>query len=364
MGSGARPRRAIAAASSLARPALIAAALIALAACGGTAGSATPGASEPGTSASASAGASEGRTWRNPVYPFDFPDPHVLRVGTDYYAYSTNAGTSNIPVIRSTDLARWKRVGDALPALPAWAQLNFGNAWAPGVIALADDDYRLFFVARDREGDRQCIGVARGTDPTGPFADESERALVCQLEIGGSIDPYPFRDADGSLWLLWKNDGNCCAKQVSLWAQRLAPDAMSLVGEPTLLISRDRTWELPLIENPALVRADGRYYLFYSANWWAGPDYAVGYAVCETVTGPCRKPVDGPIFRYSPEATGPGGEAFFDDPAGNLWMAYHAWTGAAVGYPGGLRTLRLERLSFAAGAPVIDGPTTDPQPLP
>ena len=30
---------------------------------------------------------------------------------------------------------------------------------------------------------------------------------------------------------------------------------------------------------------------------------------------------------------GPGGEAFFTDDEGNLWMAYHAWTGANVGYP-------------------------------
>src|SRR5262249_40793601 len=32
-------------------------------------------------------------------YPYDFPDPSVLRVGTRYYAYSTNAGAGNIQVL-------------------------------------------------------------------------------------------------------------------------------------------------------------------------------------------------------------------------------------------------------------------------
>ena len=30
---------------------------------------------------------------------------------------------------------------------------------------------------------------------------------------------------------------------------------------------------------------DGRYYLFYSGNAYMSPDYAVGYAVADKVTG-------------------------------------------------------------------------------
>lgn len=32
------------------------------------------------------------------------------------------------------------------------------------------------------------------------------------------------------------------------------------------------------------------YYLFYSANWYASYQYAVGYATCTTPVGPCVKP--------------------------------------------------------------------------
>jgi beta-xylosidase len=136
------------------------------------------------------------------------------------------------------------------------------------------------------------------------------------------------------------------------------------VGEPTKLIIRDQAWERPLIENPAMVHAGDQYYLFYSGNWWESIDYAVGYAICETVAGPCEKPLKQPLIKYTGQVMGPGGQSFFTDEDGDLWMAYHAWTGANVGYPAGERTLRIDPVEFVEGKPVIEGPTEDPQPLP
>ncbi|MGH9212101.1 MAG: alternative ribosome rescue aminoacyl-tRNA hydrolase ArfB [Acidimicrobiales bacterium] len=51
-------------------------------------------------------------------FPYDFPDPFVLRAGDTFYGYSTNSGAGDIQVIRSTDLANWELVGNALAALP------------------------------------------------------------------------------------------------------------------------------------------------------------------------------------------------------------------------------------------------------
>jgi beta-xylosidase len=298
------------------------------------------------------------------VYPADFPDPHVLRVGDAYYGYSTNSGTTNLPVIRSSDLVAWERVGDGMTALPAWAKPNFGNTWAPGVIQIGDQ-FVLYFVARDKVSDRQCIGVDAADKPEGPFHDESSEPFICQRDLGGSIDPYPFLDDDGQLYIHWKNDGNCCAKPVELWVQPLSADGLALEGKPVALISRDQAWEIPLIENPAVVRNGDSYFLFYSANWWESANYALGYAICETALGPCVKPQEGPVFETAGEVAGPGGEAFVTDVAGNLWMTYHAWTTGHVGYPVGMRSLRIDRVTFDAdGNPAITGPTSDPQPLP
>lgn len=299
----------------------------------------------------------------NPVYNSDFPDPHVILVGDTYYAYSTNVYPSNIPAITSTDLVHWESLGDVLPALPKWAVPNFQYAWAPGVIQI-EDKFVMYFVARDKEIDKQCIGAGVSDNPAGPFTDTNEEAFICQGEVGGSIDAYPFLDDNGKLYLLWKNDGNCCGFDVWLWIQELSPDGLTLVGEPVQLIQMDQSWERPLIENPAMLKHNGNYYLFYSANKWESHQYAIGYAVCETVLGPCEKPLSEPWFEFKPPVMGPGGEAFFTDKEGNLWMAYHAWTGADVGYPQGKRSLHIDLITFDGDKPVTNGPTFEPQPLP
>jgi beta-xylosidase len=306
-----------------------------------------------------------GPSFTNPVYKFDFPDPHVILVDDTYYAYGTTNGSSvNIHEIRSADLVNWEDLGDALPALPKWSVLNSGYTWAPGVIQI-EDEFLMYYVARDKEIDRQCIGLAVSDNPAGPFTDPNDEAIVCQGELGGSIDAYPFRDDDGKLYLLWKNDGNCCGYDIWLWIQELSPDGMNLVGEPVKLIERDQPWERPLIENPAMVKHDDKYYLFYSGNWWESYEYAIGYAICETVIGPCEKPLDEPWFKYKAPVMGPGGESFFTDPAGNLWMAYHAWAGADVGYSGGgRRSLHIDLVTFEGDKPVTNGPTYTPQLLP
>ena len=321
-----------------------------------------------------------GPTYDNPVFAPDFPDPHVILVDGTYYGYATNSANQNVPIISSDDLASWERERDALPALPSWTGLNFGTRWAPGVIQV-EDTFVLYFVACDAtyrppgfqgqscvlpldRSDRQCLGVATADSPLGPFRDESNKPFICQRELGGSIDAYPFRDVDGQLYLYWKNDGNCCGLPVGLWVQPLSDDGLELIGEPVELIQRDQAWEIPLIENPAMVENDGSYYLFYSGNWWESHLYAVGYALCESPVGPCEKPRDEPIFQFNQGVFGPGGQAFFEDDEGDLVMAYHGWTPPKVGYPEGQRSLHIDPVTFEDGVPVITGPTSDPQPLP
>ncbi len=306
-----------------------------------------------------------GPTYTNPVYDDDFPDPFVLRVGDTYYAYATNVRSNNVPVLRSTDLATWERLGDALPILPKWARSGAGLTWAPAVLPRTGY-YVLYFTARDNASDRQCIGRAVATAPEGKFKDDSAQPLICQTRLGGSIDPSPFVDDDGSAWLVWKNDGNCCGLPVGLWIQRLSDDGLSLVGEPTEILRHDRAWERPLIEGPSLLKHNGKYFLFYSANAYESADYAIGYAVADAIIGPYTKMTrDGPLFARRGAVAGPGGQEFFTDTAGNVWMAYHAWKANRVGYANlGQRSLRIDRVRFEGDAPVLDGPTTDPQPLP
>ncbi len=298
----------------------------------------------------------------------DVADPFILRVGKTYYAYSTEVANVQTPVRRSTDLVNWQYVGDALPVLPGWAQGGF--TWAPEVMPVGNG-YVMYYTARDGASGRQCIGVATSTSPEGPFTDRSKEAFVCQTDLGGSIDASPFVDRDGQRYLYWKNDGNCCNQFTSIWVQKLSADGTKLVGTARDLITNGALWEGNLIEAPNVYRRGNKYYLFYSAAAYDTDTYSVGYAVGTSPTGPFRKQTrDEPWLFTKGAVSGPGGQGVVTDAAGDTWLFYHAWTTGQVGYadpsdpsrPGGVRSLRIDRLTFdASGRPVLRGPTTTEQ---
>lgn len=320
----------------------------------GSPGPGSPGASGP-ASASGSSGAATvlGQPYRNPVYDGDFPDPAVLRVGAEYYAYATQGNGSNIQVLTSGDLTHWNPAPDALPDLGGWA--SGGNTWAPEVLAVGGR-YVMFYVEHDQKSDKQCIGRAVSDKPGGPFVDDRRAPLVCQPALGGSIDPNPVRAADGSLYLYWKNDGNCCGQPVRLWAQQLSPDAASLRGKPVALLSNTRSWQGNLIEAPEMVSHGGRYFLFYSANDYASDRYAVGYASCQGPTGPCTDRSTEPLLASDAVAAGPGHCFVLDLPDGSSVMFFHAWQPAAIGSSVPGRQLWLEPLSWPGGLPRVQPP--------
>lgn len=296
-------------------------------------------------------------TYQNPVYAGDFPDPFVLRVGNTYYAYATNTSGKNVPVLRAEgSLAQWSSLGDALPRLPAWAATGQSLTWAPAVLPRGEG-YVLYYTAHSIADDTQCIGSATASQPQGPYQDDSHQPLVCQIDLGGSIDPSPFVDADGKAYLYWKNDGNSRGTFSALWVQPLSEDGLSLTGQPVELIRRDQAWELPTLEGPAMLLYQNTYYLFYSAGSYDNDNYAMGYAICQTVTGPCQKGSTSPWVASQGNVRGPGGGQVFTDPQGRLWMAYHAWTLPNIGYPNGARSFRIDRLTFKDGKPVLDGPS-------
>jgi len=285
-----------------------------------------------------------------PVDPRPFPDPFVLAVDGRYYAYATNVAGRNVQVITSSDLVTWQVLPDALPHLPAWSRPNY--TWSPVVLA-RPGGYVLYYAVRSAAGSRQAISVAVSPYPGGPFTDTSSAPMIYQQAQGGSIDPSPFVDADGTAYLLWKEDANAIGQPSSLWIQQLAPDGLTLLGQPTALLRHDAAWENPLVEAPSMVLDSGTYYLFYSANWWNTPHYAVGYATADHVLGPYRKTTAaGPWFAADAQVAGPGGQEWFVDGDGRRRMAYHGWPPGQVALHGGPgRSLRIATVSFTSGRP-------------
>jgi beta-xylosidase len=306
-------------------------------------------------------------TYRNPVIRQNFPDPSVLRVGGVYYAYGTNSDTMNIVTATSRDLVHWSAVNEALPQPGTWADQSppsptRNQVWAPEVMATAQGDYAMFYVAREATSQDECIGVARAANPSGPFADSRQEPLLCQRRLGGSIDPSPFRAPDGSLHLLWKNAGNHNHSPDHLWTQPLTP-RLRLVGKRTILLSITRAWEHNTVEGPEMVVHGGVFWLFFAANEYHRRSYVEAVARCRTRHGPCVAGKQ-PLLRADSAASGPGHGFVVTTPSRQTWLLYHAWLPGHIGPYDPGRQLWLSRLRWTKSGPAVTQPTTRQQAAP
>jgi arabinan endo-1,5-alpha-L-arabinosidase len=296
-----------------------------LAACGGSGSSSASSASSASSSQQAQAGASPSPSGPQPVLDENFPDPDVLQVGDTWYAYATQKASpnSNVQVATSKDLKTWQLLDtDPLPQLPAWA--TTGRTWAPDVSKVGNG-YVMYFAAHSTDPDLQCIGVARATSPTGPFTNLGSKPLVCPADEGGAIDPASFVDADGTRYLVWKNDGNCCGDDTWLQLQKTSADGLKLTGPPVKLVKQDQPWEGDLVEAPTLVRHGSQYTLLYSANSYAGDKYVTGYATANKLTGPYTKNPQPLLTTSKTGIIGPGGQDVVHGPGGSDYLAVHGW---------------------------------------
>lgn len=290
----------------------------------------------------------------------DVANPFVLVDDGRYYVYSTQTQTesrlANVPVRVGPSMLELGLPKDTMVNLPPWAR--YGYTWAPDVRKVGDR-YVMWFTAAlyggrsDAWNASQCIGVAVATSPTGPFLSDSGTPEVCQLNRWGSIDPRTFEDANGDLWLHWKSDDNAESKgtgKAGIFAQRLAEDGYTLLGDPTEIIRADQQWEGRIVEAPQMVLVDGRYWLFYSGNWFNQPIYGLGTAACAGPAGPCRKPNHRPWLGTNAQGAGPGEASLFQDDDG-WWIVYAP---AAIKFEEFIpRPIAMAPVAFGASGPYL-----------
>ena len=286
-----------------------------------------------------------------PIFNGDFADPYALVDGDSVYAYATSttasayAPAAHIPVIaitRATGFAG-HYLGDALPTVPAWTVAGF--QWAPSVWERPDGTFVMYYSTPAAQpldclakvtdpgcvttthgaNTAMCISRATSISPSGPFVDDSSSAFICPTAQGGAIDPSIFVATNGTPWLLWKADGDCCNLPTHIYSQQLSADGLSTVGPPHELIGATQAWEGGLVEAPSMVQSGNTFWLFYSANLWGTPNYSIGIAKCASVTGPCTKPLDKAWHTSTNQANGQGygGSEFFVAGGGLVWMVHH-----------------------------------------
>jgi len=246
--------------------------------------------------------------------------------------------------------------------------------------------YVMYYVGLSAKLGVNCIGLATSPTPAGPFTDQGPLDLApsrgggggpgamplgCGDDNGkGNIDPSPFVDSSGHVYLYVSTDIGCtagsCALKPTTSVIPLAADGQHASGGRVPLFSGDAgTWEdvgvaAPTVEGPSLDEHDGVYYLLYSGGSWQGA-YGMGYATATSPTGPFTKSPANPILSATRTVLSPGGgDVVVTGPHGGLWLLYAArsWSNSAT------RTLRLEQFSWHPGSPdtpAINGPTSSPQ---
>ncbi|MBW3624381.1 MAG: glycoside hydrolase family 43 protein, partial [Armatimonadetes bacterium] len=300
------------------------------------------------------------RTYTNPVYEHDFPDPFILPYRGKYYAYATHGRGHGFQVMESPDLVHWTHKGTAFEV--PWSRVHW---WAPEVFHYRNRFY-MTYSAQHPETKKHDIGIATADSPLGPF---THRAILVRAEENrtGVIDATIFFEPDGTPYLVYSEEN---PRRIVL--RKMARDLLSVVEEKsTVLLVPDRPEERGVVEAPTLIRRDGKYHLFYSTGWFQSniPDasYAVYHAVAPSVRGPYVKDPK-PILQSVPGLVyGPGHQGIVQLPCGEWWMAYHGWDNRNEPRYGSNpvgRTLRIDRMRWVGGTPVMDGPTVTPQPVP
>ena len=113
------------------------------------------------------------RTYQNPVYAGDMPDPSVKRLGDYYYAFGTT-GTGRLPdgriftMLRSRNLVDWEPLGGAL--VPPSDNPRY-QYWAPEITE-NQGKYYLYYAMGGVEPERFVIRVGVSDKPQSPLCGQ------------------------------------------------------------------------------------------------------------------------------------------------------------------------------------------------
>jgi xylan 1,4-beta-xylosidase len=243
--------------------------------------------------------------YQNPIFAGDYPDPSILRDGSDYYiVHSSFDYYPGLLIWHSKDLINWKPVTHAL-------YKNVGSVWAPD-LAKYKNKYYIYFPANNTNY------VVTANSIEGPWTDPVE------LKID-NIDPGHFTDADGKRYLYFSNGDYV----------PLTDDGLSLAGAAKHVYSGwtiPREWSIECfcMEGPKITKRGDYYYLTTAEGGTAGPatSHMVISARSKSPLGPWENSPYNPIIRTKSSAEkwwSKGHGSLVEDPNGKWWMVYHAY---------------------------------------
>lgn len=254
-----------------------------------------------------------------------FADPTIYVSGGKYYLTGTSGdrGVRGFSILTSTDLKTWSvppEAGDTIHAILSRGDHAYGDSgfWAPQLFRTEKQHY-LAYTANEQ------TALAQSTSLLGPYTQELVRPIDPTAK---NIDPFIFRDDDGKYYMYhvrFDHGNYLWVAEFDLGNGKIKP------GTLTKCFGASEPWETtpdypsdPIMEGPTVLKLDGKYYLFYSANHYQSKDYAVGYAVSHSPYGPWEKQKNNPIIHRSVVSeNGSGHGDLFTGLDGQLYYVYH-----------------------------------------
>jgi beta-xylosidase len=193
-------------------------------------------------------------TYKNPILYADYSDPDVIRVSDEFYmAASSFNCVPGLPILHSGDLVNWSIIGYALKTLfplTTFDKPQHGNGvWAPSIrhhngkffIYYGDPDFGIYLV--------------RSEHPEGPWQ------IPCLVKAAkGWIDPCPFWDDDGNVYLVHAFAASRAGIKSVLMLHKMNSEGTEVLDKGVLIFDgHDRQ---PTIEGPKMYKRNGFYYIF------------------------------------------------------------------------------------------------------
>ena len=292
----------------------------------------------------------------------DFWAPEMARVGEEYWLTYTARDKANVLSIGLAKAAHpagpWRDIGRPLiggsvidahiyvdeaagPTLFWKADTN--SHWPRPLAGLLREHPHLIESLFDSEKDRRTAGFAAAVQPWANGRRPMERFFLMQPLIRAALANWP------KVQRALEQSGHAAsileAMRTPVYAQALAPDGESLVGEPTIVLTNDLDWEGHLIEGPWVTKQEGRYWLFYAGNDFTSPAYGIGVAVSDALLGPYEKFPE-PLLRSTRVWAAPGHASVAPGPDGTPQLFFHAYFPGRGGY-NEFRALLTARLRFS-----------------
>ncbi len=274
--------------------------------------------------------AAQTTTLVNPILTGFYPDPSIVRVGTDYYLVnSTFSYFPGIPVLHSKDLKNWKQIGNVI-SRPS--QMEFmGERLTRGLFAPAIHYYKGLFYVTCTDIDHDGNFIATAKNPAGPW---SNPVRVPQVH---GIDPsLYFDEATDKAYIIYNSDAPdrkpLYSGHRTVRIYELDYTTLKVVGEEKQLVnggvdlSKKPVW----IEAPHILKRNDWYYL-YAAEGGTSLNHTEVVFRSKSVWGPFIPYENNPILTQKglPEdrkdpITSAGHAQFIEGPDGKWYAIFLA----------------------------------------